>query len=175
LPDQPEAKRGRPSLYAPEIVETICERLAAGETLRAICRDDDMPSEATVRNWALDDTGGFFAQYTRARDVGYAGWFDEIREIADTPVEGTKTVSKPTGTETTTGDMIEHRRLQIDARKWMLSKALPKVYGDRLSAELSGPNGGPIETTSDPREIARRLAFLLTAGVQQPEEKPPLH
>jgi hypothetical protein len=42
--------------------------------------------------------------------------------------------------------MIEHRRLQIDARKWILAKALPKIYGDKLTAEVTGKDGGPIRT-----------------------------
>ncbi|MQB38834.1 hypothetical protein DXT97_18810 [Agrobacterium tumefaciens] len=36
------------------------------------------------------------------------------------------------------GDMIEHRRLQIDARKWMAGKLRPKVYGDKLDVDLTG-------------------------------------
>jgi hypothetical protein len=73
-------------------------------------------------------------------------------EIADTPQIGIKTVQKPSGTETTHGDMIEYRRLQVDTRKWLLSKVLPKVYGDRLTA-------------------ARRVAFLLSAGADRLDEK----
>ena len=34
--------------------------------------------------------------------------------------------------------MIEHRRLQVDTRKWMLSKMLPKVYGDKQQVEVTG-------------------------------------
>lgn len=63
---------------------------------------------------------------------------EEIIEIANTPVIGQKTVSKATGLETTECDMIEHRRLQVDARKWYLSKVLPKVYGDKLDLNHSG-------------------------------------
>lgn len=132
-------KRGRPSLYTTEIAERICERLAAGETLRSICRTSDgVPSEATVRAWALDDIGGFSAQYMRAREIGYHGLFDEILEIADTTQEGVTTTQKITGTEIRTGDMIEHRKLRVDSRKWMLGRALPKIYGDKLDVDHSG-------------------------------------
>jgi hypothetical protein len=41
------------SSYTPERGAAICRRLAAGESLRAICRDDPaMPTEKTVWNWA---------------------------------------------------------------------------------------------------------------------------
>jgi hypothetical protein len=112
--------------------------LAEGETLLAICRDEDMPSDASVRRWALDDTGGFSSQYAKAREIGYAKLADEILEIANTPKPGVTVTEKPTGTETRQGDMIEHRRLQVDTRKWLLSKALPKVYGEKQQVEHSG-------------------------------------
>jgi hypothetical protein len=32
----------------------------------------------------------------------------------------------------------------VDTRKWLLSKIFPKKYGDKVSAEVSGPDGGPI-------------------------------
>lgn len=130
--------KGRPSKYTKEIASRICERLAAGESLRSICRLNTMPHESTVRAWALDDLHGFSTQYARAREIGYHGLFDEILEIADTTQEGVKTVEKTTGTETTTGDMIEQRRLRVDARKWMLARALPKIYGDKQQLEHSG-------------------------------------
>jgi len=41
------------SKYRPEIGVAICSRLAAGESLRSICRNDpSMPTEKTVWNWA---------------------------------------------------------------------------------------------------------------------------
>lgn len=91
-----------------------------------------------MRFWVLDDVNGFAAQYARAREVGYLRLAEEILQIADTPVTGTKSVSKATGMEITEGDMIEHRRLQVDTRKWMLAKMLPKVYGDKQQVEHSG-------------------------------------
>lgn len=40
------------SSYDPEVAAGICRRLAAGESLRAICRTDpSMPTEKTVWNW----------------------------------------------------------------------------------------------------------------------------
>jgi hypothetical protein len=42
-----QRKRGRPSDYCAEIPMTICDRLTAGESLRAICADAGMPDKAT--------------------------------------------------------------------------------------------------------------------------------
>jgi hypothetical protein len=42
------------SSYNEDIAAEICERLAGGESLRSICREDvTMPTEKTVWNWAL--------------------------------------------------------------------------------------------------------------------------
>lgn len=113
------AERGRPSIFTEELAARICERLALGETLRAICRDDDMPNEATARLWAADPENPFSTQYARAREVGYHGWSDQIVEIADDKL----------------GDPARDR-LRIDSRKWIMSKALPKIYGDRQTHEV---------------------------------------
>ena len=37
-------------------------------------------------------------------------------------------------------------RLQIDARKWVASKLLPRQYGHGVLNEVTGANGGPIKT-----------------------------
>lgn len=124
--------------YSTEIAAEICDRLAQGESLRAICEDLHMPSERAVRFWVLDDLNGFASQYARARAIGYERMAEEILAISDTPMIGTKSVSKATGLEISEGDMIEHRRLQVDTRKWMLAKMLPKVYGDKQHVELTG-------------------------------------
>ena len=48
---------------------------------------------------------------------------------------------------------------------------MPRLYGDRVSAELTGANGGPIETADvSESEIARRIAFALARGLKQPEQ-----
>lgn len=125
------------STFSPEIANAICARLEAGESLRTICASDGMPHRATVHRW-LDEHESFRDQYARARDKGLDVLADEILEIANTPHEGTVVTSKEWGEEIKTGDMLEHRKLQVDARKWYLSKLAPKRYGDRLHTEHSG-------------------------------------
>ena len=117
---------GRPSIYSEELAARICERLAAGESLRKICADDDMPDRSTVRAWALDNPT-FSAQYARAREIGWTDIAEDLLDIADDKL----------------GDP-QRDRLRVDTRKWLLSKMLPKVYGDKQQHEVSGPDGGPL-------------------------------
>ena len=39
---------GRPTDYTPEIAREISDRMIDGNTLRAVCHQDDMPDEGTV-------------------------------------------------------------------------------------------------------------------------------
>jgi len=145
---KPAAKRlvpkptGRPSSYTVKIGDLICERLAEGESLRSICAGDDMPNKATVFRW-LATVEAFRDQYARAREAQADALFDEILHIADTPLIGKKTKEGPNGLETTEGDMIEHRRLQVDARKWLAGKLRPKVYGDKITHANDAENPLP--------------------------------
>ena len=69
--------------YTSEIADTICSRMSEGESLRAICRDPGMPSEGTVRGWAVRDVEGFAERYRAARQMLLEYWSDEIVAIAD--------------------------------------------------------------------------------------------
>jgi hypothetical protein len=94
-----------------------------------------MPSRPTVLKW-LTNSAEFFDQYARAREAQADHFVDEMVLIADTPIIGTKTKRTSDGkVEKTTGDMIEHRRLQIETRKWVAARMRPKKYGDRIDVE----------------------------------------
>jgi hypothetical protein len=134
---KPLAVRGRPSLYTEEVAAEICLRLSKGESLLSICSEDTMPDESTVRMWAVDDYQGFYTKYARARDIGLEHHADLIIKLADEIRPGQRTVSKATGMEITELDQVERSKLQIDARKWYLSKIAPKRYGDKVEHEVS--------------------------------------
>lgn len=137
--------------FSQELFDTICDRLAGGESLRSICADEDMPSQVSVFKWIGRDEE-LAKQYARAREAQADAIFDEVLHIANTPMLGEKRKINADGTiEVTEGDMIEHRRLQIDARKWMAGKLRPKVYGDKM--ELGGNVGLSINIP----EVTRKL------------------
>lgn len=128
---------GRPSDYTPEIALAICERLVGKESLRKICLDEDMPSTTSVFRW-LEAHESFREQYARAREMQADAFADEMTDIADTPMVGqTKKITED-GVEITEEDMLGHRKLQIDTRKWIASKLKPKKYGEKQQVEHSG-------------------------------------
>lgn len=141
-----EKKRGRPSAYTAAIAAEICARLANGESLNAVCKDESMPPRTTVIEWVLDDREGFSDKYARARRVGYELIADELLDISD---DGTNDYAERENKSGETykvvdQDHISRSRLRVDTRKWLLSKALPKIYGDKVTNEHTGKDGSPI-------------------------------
>lgn len=134
-----EGKRGRPSIYTPELAARICERLAAGESLRSICRDDDMPDGTTVYDW-LKTNVEFSQQYAEARDKGLEAMAEETLQIADDGQNDWMDRELENGRieRVVDHEHINRSRLRVDTRKWYLSKLAPKRYGDRLAVEHSG-------------------------------------
>jgi hypothetical protein len=118
-----------------EKADAICRRLAEGESLRAICRDEGMPAPSSVIEW-VNTRPAFAEQYARAREIGYQLLADEIIEISDDG-RNDKIVDDE-GNERTNQDVIARSRLRVDTRKWMLSKMLPKVYGDKVDVNMGG-------------------------------------
>lgn len=128
----------RPCEYTKELADKICEQLANGWSLRTVCDADEMPSVATVFSWMRKDPE-FLKQYARAKQESADAMAEELLHIADTPLEGEEVTIKGDGTqEVKRADMLGHRRLQIDSRKWLMAKMKPKKYGDQLDLTSKG-------------------------------------
>lgn len=133
-------KQGRPTTYTEELGNRICLRISNGESLRKICKDEDMPSASTVHLWVLENRQKFSEQYTKSRAIQAEHMFEEILEIADDGTNDTTMKSGPDGstTEVFNNDHYQRSRLRVDTRKWYLSKVLPKKFGDKLDMTSNG-------------------------------------
>ncbi len=132
---RPKRPCGRPSAYKPDLAERILDRLAAGESLLRICGDEGMPARSTVALWVINNVDGFSSKYALARDMGLDVMADEVLEISDTQQEGERIEETDDGRKVIREDMLGHRRLRVDTRKWYLSKLAPKRYGDRVAVD----------------------------------------
>lgn len=117
--------------YAPEIAARILDQLAAGKSLRSICKGSGMPSATNVREWAVKDTD-FGARYARARAEGLEHMAEEIVDIADDGTNDYQDDGMPDY------DHLQRSKLRVDTRKWLLSKLVPKIYGDKQVIEHQG-------------------------------------
>jgi hypothetical protein len=109
-----EKSRVTETRYTTEFAEEVCRRMAEGASLREVCRDNAVP-ESTVRQWVRDDRDGFAARYQGARVLQIESFGDQIIEI------GNREDLDP-----------QDKRVRCDNLKWLMSKLLPKRYGDRL-------------------------------------------
>jgi hypothetical protein len=111
-----------------------------GLSLRQTLALPNMPDKNTFYIWINEDkTRVKSERYARARTERADMIFEEMLEISDTTKYGnTIKESEKHGTEVTKADMVAHRRLQIDTRKWVLSRMLPKKYGDRITSVHEG-------------------------------------
>jgi hypothetical protein len=142
MDDQVKRKRGGQLTYDRETAHAICVRLARGETLKGICRDEGFPPESTVRGWAQEDVDGFAARYAFARQLGLDAMADELLEIAD---DGSGDfIIDANGNRIPNNEHINRSRLRIDTRKWYLSKLAPKRYGEKVDLNVGGQDGSPV-------------------------------
>lgn len=117
-------KRGRPAVYTDELAVKICTKIADGQSLRNICKDEKMPTRRTIYLWLLDERKKIFLhQYNIANDIRAENMFDSLIEIADLPDKK---------------ESFNRSRLRVDTRKWYLSKLLPKKFGSTLGLTPGG-------------------------------------
>lgn len=130
---------GRPTIYTDELAQLICSRIASGESIRRICKEDEMPVMSTVMLWLVDGNHSFFSeQYAKARQIQAETLADELFDIAD---DGSNDYSSFTNSDgeaayKLNGEAVARSRLRVDTRKWYLSKVLPR-FADKKE-ESSG-------------------------------------
>src|SRR3954469_22528405 len=116
---------GRPSIYSDELAAEICDRLAGGESLNAICKDPHMPSRQAVHEWIADNRAGFGDKYARARAVQADHYADEIIEIAD---DASNDWTQREHRLELNAEHVQRSRLRVDSRKWLMARMAPKKY-----------------------------------------------
>ncbi|GAA0260533.1 terminase [Rhodanobacter caeni] len=149
---------GRPSLYTPELIEAIAERLSKGEPMAAICRDEGMPAYRTVKDW-MDTSPDVSALIARAREEGFDAIAAGTLEIAD---DGRNDYMEQSDDEggiafKLNGEHIQRSKLRIETRLKLLAKWDPKRYGDRMT--LAGDADNPVMGMTE-AQVDARLAVL---------------
>lgn len=142
MTDKSKAKKGggRPSDYTPELADKICSQLADGDSMRTVCKPDDMPNKATVFKW-LRIHEEFNDQYVKAKEESADALTDEILDIADNSNNDWMEQNGDSEGYRINGEAVQRSRLRIDSRKWLASKLKPKKYGDKIQQEITAPEG----------------------------------
>jgi hypothetical protein len=110
----------KPSVhFTQELFNEICAQLAQGRSLREIERMENMPLAGTVCNW-VETNAELKKQYASAREIGYILMAEDVIDIADNSAVAAGAPDP---------------RLRVETRKWLLSKVLPKIYGDKQTVD----------------------------------------
>ena len=135
------AKTGRPTQFTKELAISICERIAGGESLRAICTDIGIPNN-TVVGWFMDDREGVSEHYARARKIQAEQMFEELLSICD---DGQNDWMERNGYQVPDQEAIQRSKLRVDTRKWILARMDSNRYSETTKNEMSGSGGGAIQ------------------------------
>lgn len=97
------------------------------------CQAAGVP-HSTFIGWVNEDAA-LADRYARAREELIERIAQETIDIADAPVATTDKGGIDSAA-------VQKQRLQVDTRRWLLSKLAPKRYGEKL--ELSGDPAAPL-------------------------------
>ncbi|PHS02118.1 MAG: hypothetical protein COA78_21980 [Blastopirellula sp.] len=108
-------KMGRPTKYTEELAIEICNHIGAGGlSLLDISKLDGMPSKTSILSW-INRYDYFLSHYVKAQEQRAGHMSERIVDVAfDDNVDPA------------------HKRIQVDTLKWLMSKQVPKRYGDKI-------------------------------------------
>jgi hypothetical protein len=111
-----------------ESVTQVIDGMITGATVRSLCRKYEL-DYGTFWQY-LNRNEDLYRQYARARPLQMSVMADELLDLADEPA-GKENDGKYSNA------LVQHRRLQVDTRKWLLSKVLPKIYADKTKEDVA--------------------------------------
>lgn len=166
--------RAKPVAFSQDVAEEILRRFAGGEHIKSICQDSDMPARSTVYMWLADDSDArspllisWQSAMAKARTAHAFAMADDAIDIADDGSNDYVTRERQDGSthEVLNAEHVQRSKLRVDTRLKLVEKYAPEQFGNALM--LTGANGGPIKVETNPKDVARRLAFALALGASR--------
>lgn len=105
------------------VMQTIADRLANGETLVQICKEEEMPAYRTVTA-AVQRDEELWEIYRRGRVMQAEFYGDHIVDLAVAPLPASVD-AKVLNAE------VQRRRLEIDTLKWTFARNQPHGIRDK--------------------------------------------
>jgi Bacteriophage Sf6, terminase small subunit-like len=144
--------------FDPDLARQICEALADGKSLTAICRDPGMPDRHTVRRWLADPANGSFRE---AHDAARLAWADTLfEEIAELGEEARRVAEAADTKGHNSNAAVAAIREEIRAKQWVCARLRPDKYGDRIAAEVTGAGGKDLIPASREARLPQLVAAL---------------
>ena len=150
-------KGGRPKVLTEAHYDRVLQALKEGLSLVKACQAESTPNPATVLQRVADERDGFGERYVQAREIGLLQMEDELLQLSDEAGLGEENPKLANAA-------VQRARLQVDTRKWVMSKQNPKRYGDRVLVGQD-PSSGPIQLSN--ADVAREVAMLLATAASR--------
>jgi len=135
-----------------EILQEVFDRIANGEALIAICRDQHMPDRQTVIRW-LDADPELAAKCARARELQAEALEEGMADVEASVLSGSLNPKAAS--------------VVLSSRRWRAEKLAPRKFGARQAIEMTGAEGGPLQISDADR--AARVAGLLALAEHRRE------
>lgn len=167
------AKRGAPRKYdRRKVLNYICQAMARGDRcLEDICKDDGLPAVENIYLWVNEETEEgeeLFKIFMRAQQLWCWAQNDRIIKIADD--ESRDIILDAKGNQRSDNTAVNRDKLRITARQWAMTKLAAKHFGDKVSQEISGPDGGAVAFTAivdrPPKETPEEWQKRVSAQIQ---------
>jgi hypothetical protein len=129
-----KTKTAKPERDKAAICQAVLQGMRDGLSAFKACQAAGV-AHSTFLGWVNEDRE-LADNYAHAREDLIERIASEVMELADSEVP-------ETGDGKRDWQAIQQRKLQVDSRKWLLSKLAPKKYGDRL--ELAGDKENPLQ------------------------------
>ncbi len=148
------ATKKRPERDKAAICQAVLQGMRDGLSAFKSCQAAGVP-HSTFMTWLKEDKE-LADNYAHAREDLIERMANEVLELADSEVP-------ETGDGKRDWQAIQQRKLQVDSRKWLLSKLAPKKYGDRL--ELAGDKENPLQVqTIDASKLSTDVLSQIMAA-----------
>lgn len=166
LQHEQDRKPGKEFTYTREVFENIIARVATGESVRSICKDEGMPSRDTFFVWLYRDPS-LADQYAHAKAISAYADEDELNEISD---DGTNDWMEKRNKDgeivgwQLNGEAVQRSRLRVETRRWLMERRMPTRFGQKvdvnhgvqpdnpLSSLIAAVSGRAIKPVEDPKE-----------------------
>jgi len=150
-----------PLPFDEELAEEICDRIATSDlgledilsqlAEERLQQQKTTPCLRTIYRW-LESNESFSQRSARARTLQAQLLHDRAQRYAREALIGTieRTEDGPDGKKTTVtrSDNVERSKLLVQTTLRRAGQLDPKKYGERITAEHTGPGGGPLQIVS---------------------------
>lgn len=157
---KPTRKAAKPTVAGSpdrrKIAELVFAGMRSGMSAFKACQGAGV-NQSTFNLW-LNQDAELAAEYARAREDLIELLANETMAIADQAFEEIEEQAvgkdgKPVVLKKKVPVDVQRARLQVDTRKWLLSKLAPKKYGDKLT--LAGDEDSPLKIEKIERVVVK--------------------